>query len=61
MSELESKREKRIDDREAHHHELQKSLDRFSISLIKVVGVVSVIMGLIIIGVFWYWVISKMF
>lgn len=61
MDELEKNREIRTDDREAQENELQKSLDRYSVSMIKIVGIVGVIMGLIILGVFWYWVLIKLF
>ena len=39
---------------------LQKSLDNYSGWLIKVVGIVGVIMGFIIIGAFWYWVLKML-
>lgn len=61
MDDLEKNREIRTDDREAQENELQKSLDRYSVSMIKIVGIVGVIMGLIILGVFWYWLLSKLF
>ena len=40
---------------------LEKSLDKYSYWLIKVVGVVGIIMGLAILGAFWYWVIKMLF
>lgn len=40
---------------------LKKSLDKYSYWLIKVVGVVGIIMGLAILGAFWYWVIKMLF
>lgn len=61
MSDLEKNREIRTNEREAQENELQKSLDKYSVSMIKVVGIVGAIMGLIILGVFWYWVLSKLF
>ncbi len=61
MDELEKNREIRIDDREAQENELQKSLDRYSVSMVKIVGIIGVITGLIILGVFWFWLLSKLF
>lgn len=58
---LEKNREIRTNDREAQENELQKSLDRYSVRMIKVVGVVGAIMGLVILIVFWYWALSKLF
>lgn len=40
---------------------LEKSLDKYAYWLIKVVGVVGIIMGLAILGAFWYWVIKMLF
>jgi hypothetical protein len=40
---------------------LEKSLDKYSYWLIKVVGVVGIIMGLAILGAFWYWVIKMLY
>ena len=44
-----------------HDVNLEKALDKFSLRLIKVVGAVATIMGLVIIGAFWYWVIKLLF
>lgn len=44
-----------------HEKKMQESLDRFSVTWIKIVGIVGILMGLIIIGVFWYWLLSKLF
>ena len=44
-----------------HDVKLDKSLDKYSIWLIKVVGVVGVIMGLAILGSFWFWVMKMLF
>jgi hypothetical protein len=50
-----------MDKKKEHKDEIQQSLDRFSVRLIKVVGVVGVVMGLIILGVFWFWLLKKLF
>jgi hypothetical protein len=44
-----------------HHTHLQQSLDRYGVMLIKVVGVVGVIIGLVILIAFWYWLLRKLF
>jgi len=44
-----------------HEKKMQESLDRFSVTWIKIVGIVGILMGLIILGVFWYWLLSKLF
>jgi len=46
---------------DAHDVEIQRSLDRYSVKLIKVVGVVGVALGLVILIAFWYWVMGKLF
>ncbi|MFN6176792.1 MAG: hypothetical protein ACK46G_04565 [Flavobacteriales bacterium] len=45
---------------DAHDVELQRSLDRYGMKLIKVVGVVGVALGLVILIAFWYWVMGKL-
>ena len=40
---------------------LQKSLDNYSAWLIKVVGVIGIILGFVILGAFWYWLIKLLF
>ena len=40
---------------------LEKSLNRYTYKLIKVIGVVAAIMGLIILGAFWFWVIKQLY
>jgi uncharacterized membrane protein YoaK (UPF0700 family) len=40
---------------------LEKSLDKTSVWLIRVVGVIVAAMGIVIIGAFWYWVIKMLF
>lgn len=44
-----------------HDMKLEKSLDRYSIKLIKVIGIAGVIIGLIILGAFWYWALKMLF
>ncbi len=44
-----------------HTSDLNKNLDIFSIKLIKVVGVVSTIIGIAILVAFWYWVIKMLY
>jgi Tfp pilus assembly protein PilP len=44
-----------------HEQKLQRSLDRYGLSMIKVVGVVGAALGLVIIIAFWYWVLGKLF
>lgn len=46
---------------DAHEFEMQRSLDRYSVKLIKVIGVVGVALGLVILIAFWYWVMGKLF
>lgn len=58
---LEENRLRRTDEKEIHDLELDKSLNKFSVSLIKIVGVIGVIIGLAIIIAFWYWVIKMLF
>ncbi|MEY4604907.1 MAG: hypothetical protein RIT43_2199 [Bacteroidota bacterium] len=53
---------KRIDDESyGHDAELQKDLDRFGMKIIKTVGVVGVILGLLILIAFWVWVIRWLY
>jgi type III secretory pathway component EscV len=40
---------------------LQRSLDGFSLKLIKTVGVAGVIIGLAILAAFWWWVIKLLY
>jgi hypothetical protein len=40
---------------------LQKDLDRFGMKIIKTVGVVGVILGLLILIAFWVWVIRWLY
>lgn len=50
-----------MDKKDTHEDALQKSLDRYSVKLIKVIGIIGAAMGLIILGVFWYWLLKKLF
>jgi hypothetical protein len=53
---------KRIDNENyAHNARLNRDLDLFSIKLIKVVGIVGVILGLLILIAFWVWVIRWLY
>ena len=52
----------KIDDQTYEHDaNLNRDLDRFSIKLIKVVGVFGVLAGIIILVAFWYWVIKMLY
>jgi uncharacterized membrane protein YoaK (UPF0700 family) len=44
-----------------HDMKLEKSLDKTSFWLIRVVGVIIAAMGVVIVGAFWYWVIKMLF
>jgi uncharacterized membrane protein YoaK (UPF0700 family) len=44
-----------------HDIKLEKSLDKTSVWLIRVVGVVVAAMGVLIVGAFWYWVLKMLF
>jgi hypothetical protein len=44
-----------------HDMQLEKSLDKTSVWLIRIVGVVVAIMGLIIVGAFWFWLMKMLF
>jgi hypothetical protein len=53
---------KKIDDQNYEHDaSLNRDLDTFSIKLIKVVGVVGIILGLLILIAFWVWVIRWLY
>lgn len=53
---------KKIDDQNYEHDaSLNRDLDSFSIKLIKVVGVVGIILGLLILIAFWVWVIRWLY
>ncbi|MFM7311428.1 MAG: hypothetical protein ACKOZY_12525 [Flavobacteriales bacterium] len=61
QEELNQNRLKRTDSKEAQDVELDKDLDRYSIKLIKVIGIVGAILGVAILVAFWYWVFTKLF
>jgi hypothetical protein len=44
-----------------HDAELNRNLDRFSMKIIKVVGVVGIALGIVILVAFWYWVIKMLY
>lgn len=45
----------------AHEQRMQHDLDRYGLKLIKVIGVVGAVMGLMILVAFWYWLLAKLF
>ena len=44
-----------------HDVKLEKSLDKTSVWLIRVVGVIVAAMGVVIVGAFWYWLMKMLF
>jgi uncharacterized membrane protein YoaK (UPF0700 family) len=44
-----------------HDMKLDKSIDKTSVWLIRIVGIIVATMGVIIIGAFWYWVMKMLF
>lgn len=60
FNDLESNRKTRIDEREKQENELQKSLDRYSLTMIKTIGLVGAMMGIVILGIIWYWILMKL-
>ena len=61
MNDLNKNRDKRLDEREEEENKEQISLDKYSFKLIKIGGVIGIIMGFIIVGVFWFWIFKKLF
>jgi len=52
----------RVDDTTYEHDaELNRNLDRFSMKLIKIVGISGAIIGIVILVAFWYWVIKMLY
>jgi hypothetical protein len=52
----------KIDDNDYQHKsKINQDLDRFSLKLIKVVGLVGIILGLLILIAFWVWVIRWLY
>lgn len=58
---LKTNRIKRKDTIEENNLKLNIELDNFGIKLIKVIGVVGLIIGFVVLIVFYYWVFKKMF
>jgi uncharacterized membrane protein YoaK (UPF0700 family) len=44
-----------------HDMKLDKSIDKTSVWLIRIVGVIIAAMGVVIVGAFWYWVMKMLF
>lgn len=44
-----------------HDMKLEKSLDKTSVWLIRIVGVILAAMGVVIVGAFWYWLMKMLF
>jgi uncharacterized membrane protein YoaK (UPF0700 family) len=44
-----------------HDMKLEKSLDKTSVWLIRIVGVIIAAMGVVIVGAFWYWLMKMLF
>lgn len=44
-----------------HDMKLDKSIDKTSVWLIRIVGVIIAAMGVVIVGAFWYWVMKILF
>jgi uncharacterized membrane protein YoaK (UPF0700 family) len=44
-----------------HDMKLEKSLDKTSVWLIRIVGVIMAAMGVVIVGAFWYWLMKMLF
>jgi hypothetical protein len=58
---LKTNRIKRKDIAEENNLKLNIELDNFGIKLIKVIGVVGLIIGFVVLIVFYFWVFKKMF
>jgi hypothetical protein len=58
---LKKQREKRIDLKESHDQKLDQELDYFGVKLIKAIGIVGVIIGVVIIVLFWIWIFKKLY
>jgi hypothetical protein len=58
---LKTNRIKRKDITEENNSKLNVELDNFGVKLIKVIGVVGLIIGFVVLIVFYYWVFKKMF
>jgi hypothetical protein len=58
---LKKNRIKRKDITEENNLKLNVELDNFGVRLIKVIGIVGVIIGIVVLAVFYFWVFKKMF
>lgn len=58
---LKKQREKRTDLKESYDQKLDQELDYFGVKLIKAIGIVGVIIGVIIIVLFWIWIFKKLY
>ena len=54
-------RKKRTDQKESHDQKLDQELDLFGVKLIKVIGVASAIIGIVILVAFWIWIFKWMY
>lgn len=54
-------REKRNVQQESHDQKLDQELDLFGVKLIKVIGVIGAIIGVVIIVAFWIWIFKWMY
>lgn len=54
-------REKRNVQQESHDQKLDEELDLFGVKLIKVIGVIGAIIGVVIIVAFWIWIFKWMY
>ena len=54
-------REKRNHQQESHDQKLDQQLDLFGVKLIKVIGVIGAIIGVVIIVAFWIWIFKWMY
>lgn len=54
--------QRKLDDQKYENDsKIQKELDNFGVKLIKVVGIVGIILGLLILIAFWVWVIRWLY
>lgn len=58
---LKKNRIKRKDITEENNLKLNVELDKYGVKLIKVIGIVGVIIGIVVLAVFYFWVVKKMF
>lgn len=56
------KKERDLDfSKKEHDMKLDKSIDKTSVWLIRIVGVIIAAMGVVIVGAFWYWLMKMLF